>query len=113
MVPPEFPKNASSVERARGWRKADLKASHLQRHPAGYAVTRGVEFAEDLLSAGRKLEPGGRQPDASRSAIDKHDAELFLEAFDLPRERRLDDVAAFRRAREVLILRESDEVAKL
>ena len=110
---------------------------HLQQDPWGtdfFAALRELErsakakprignstvVAEDVVDLGQdpagprhERPPGLGDRNAASGPLDEREADLLLEPPDLLRQRRLGDVLARRRAREVLLVGERDEVAQL
>ena len=101
------------VHRAHRVQRADRQAPRLHAGERLQLGVRGVELGECPARAGDEQLAGLRHRDAPRRALDERDAELRLEAADLLRQRRLRDVLAGGRAREVALVRDGDEVAQL
>ena len=96
------------------------RVQRADRQPAGLDAgerlqlgLRGVELAERAPRASDEHLAGLRHRDLARRALDERHPELGLEAADLLRERGLRDVLPRRRAREVALVGERDEVAQL
>ena len=74
---------------------------------------RGLELHQDPPRPRHEQLARVGQRHAPRRPLDQREADLVLQPPDLLRERRLGDVLARRRAREVALLRERDEIAQL
>ena len=86
----------------------DLAALHAPR------LARGVlDRGEDLARADEERRPGGGQLDLALVAQQQRRADLLLELADLLAQRRLGHVQALRRAAEVQLLGDGDEVAQV
>ena len=79
---------------------------------AAHAAPQVVGRAEHAGGALEQEAPGVGQRDLVRRAPQQLDAELALEQAHLPAQRRLRDVQALGRAREVALGRHGDEVAQ-
>ena len=99
-----------------GERVADEEADGQRRSPAGGALQApagGVGRGEQRPRLLEQLLAGRSQRDAPGRAGEQVRAELLLELADLPAEHRLRDVEALRRAPEVQLFGDRDEVAQL
>ena len=73
----------------------------------------GVELGQHGAGVAQERLAGGGELDAAAGALEQPDPQLGLEGADLLAERRLGDVQTSRRAPEVQLLGDGDEIAKL
>ena len=104
---------AGEVERAGRAHRADHDAAGPDARELGQLGRGRLDLRERAPRTGHQPLPGRGQGDVPRGAVDERDADLVLEALDLLRERGLRDVQARRRAREVPLVGERDQVAQL
>ena len=97
---------------ARAGAVAEDDAAALARGEALHGAPQIVGRVEQAGSALEQEPPGVGQRDLVRRAPQQLDAELALEQAHLPAQRRLGDVQALGRAREVALGRHGDEVAQ-
>ena len=69
--------------------------------------------AQNLQRLFIEQPPGLGQADRAAVAVDQRHAQILLEQLDLPAERRLGDVQDLRRAGEIALPRQSDEISEL
>ena len=101
------------VDRAHRVQRADRQPPALH---AGERLQLGggrFELGEDVAGAGDEQLAGAGERDLARRALDERQPDLGLQAADLLGERGLGDVLARRRAGEVALVGERDEVAQL
>ena len=114
LVHPEEAEHVGEDARpGRGLDEADAEPPRLAARGAlrGAHATLGLREREPRL--GEKGVAGGRELDAACMAFEERRADLALQVADLPAQRRLRDVESPRRAAEVQLLGDRDEVAKV
>ena len=113
---------ACSRKRAQqlGHERVHRRADEADREPADLAALdaprlarRVLDGVEDLARAHEERRPGRGQLDLALVAQQQRRADLLLELADLLAQRRLGHVQALRRAAEVQLLGDGDEVAQV
>src|SRR6202158_944687 len=92
---------------------ADSKCTGLAKgHPFG-ASPRLVDVVQDTSRVAQEQCPRRAQSNATRQSVEQEESDLLLQILDLPRQRRLRDMEPHRRATEVLLLPDRDEIAQM
>ncbi len=96
-----------------GWNRADrqMAARHAAHHLG--LLPQPFEGGKNLTRPGENSFPLGRDPLEAAIALDDGDAEFALQLADAGGQRRLRDMAALGRPREMPVLVEGDEIGEL
>jgi hypothetical protein len=77
------------------------------------ASPRLVDIVQDTSRVAQEQCPRRAQSNATRQSVEQEESDLLLQILDLPRQRRLRDMEPRRRATEVLLLPDRDEIAQM
>src|SRR5256885_15878954 len=94
-------------------READGDAADLAARGAAGADLGVLGLRQDRLGVDQERAAGIGQADPARMAHEQGGVDLALERADLLAERRLLDVQLLRRARDVALVRDGDEVTEM
>src|SRR4029077_13182365 len=92
---------------------ADSKRTGLAKCHSFGASPRLVHVVQDTSRVAQKQFPRRAQSNATRQSVEQGESDLLLQILDLPRQRRLRDMEPRRRATEVLLLPDPDEIAQM
>jgi hypothetical protein len=91
----------------------DSKRTGLAKGNPFGASPRLVDVVQDTSRVAQEQFPRRAQSNATRQSVEQEESDLLLQILDLPRQRRLRDMEPRRRATEVLLLPDPDEIAQM
>src|SRR3984893_15708138 len=91
----------------------DSKRTRLAKgHPFG-ASPRLVDVVQDTSRVAQEQFPRRAQSNATRQSVEEEKPDLLLQILDLARQRRLRNMEPHRRATEMLLLPDPEEIAQM